>query len=177
MAYSCRELSIVQKSALLQRKRALFCVGDEMNTRLRSERERLGLTQPAFAEIAGAAKRTVVDWEKGISSPTGVQLAKLGVSGVDVSFVLTGVRSVAKAGATPDDIARMNRLVDDFFALPRDDQDKVLAWTTGLVHSAVKRGDSVGVRRAKPPARLHQASVHEEPATSAARPSKPSEAA
>lgn len=65
-------------------------MGDEMEKRLRSERERLGLTQPQLAEIAGAAKRTVIDWEKGVSSPTGVQLAKLAAAGVDVLYVLTG---------------------------------------------------------------------------------------
>lgn len=61
-----------------------------MEKRLRWERDRLGLTQPQFAEIAGAAKRTVIDWEKGVSSPTGVQLARLASAGVDVLYVLTG---------------------------------------------------------------------------------------
>ncbi len=61
--------------------------------RLRVERERLKLTQPAFAEMAGAKKRTLIDWEKGVSSPTAVQLASLAEVGVDVLFVLTGQRS------------------------------------------------------------------------------------
>ena len=56
--------------------------------RLKSERERLKLTQPEFAEAAGAAKRTLVDWEKGVSSPTAVQLSALSKIGVDVLFVL-----------------------------------------------------------------------------------------
>ncbi|MFT0531622.1 helix-turn-helix domain-containing protein [Castellaniella hirudinis] len=61
--------------------------------RLREERERLGYAQPAFAEIAGSKKRTLIDWEKGVSSPTAVQLAELAKVGVDVLYVLTGKRS------------------------------------------------------------------------------------
>lgn len=68
-----------------------------INLRLKEERERLGLTQPAFADLAGAAKRTVIDWEKGVSSPTAVQLAALAVEGADVLYVVTGQRSQAAA--------------------------------------------------------------------------------
>src|SRR5690349_1141193 len=60
--------------------------------RLKEERERLELTQPSFAEAAGAKKRTVIDWEKGVSSPTAVQLAALAAVGVDALYVLTGTR-------------------------------------------------------------------------------------
>jgi transcriptional regulator with XRE-family HTH domain len=62
--------------------------------RLKSERDRLGLTQPVFGEVAGAKKRTVIDWEKDVSSPTAVQLSALAAAGVDVQFVLTGIRSL-----------------------------------------------------------------------------------
>lgn len=76
----------------LQKKVAVICV---IYLRLKQERERLGLTQPALADVAGAAKRTVVDWEKGVSSPTAVQLAALAVAGADVLYILTGARSQA----------------------------------------------------------------------------------
>jgi len=62
--------------------------------RLREERERLGYTQPAFAELAGAKKRTLIDWEKGVSSPTAVQLARLSEAGVDALYVVTGTRAI-----------------------------------------------------------------------------------
>ncbi len=61
--------------------------------RLKEERERLGYTQPVFAEIAGAKKRTLIDWEKNVSSPTAVQLSALTSIGVDVMYVLTGERT------------------------------------------------------------------------------------
>ncbi len=61
--------------------------------RLKEERERLGYTHPVFAEIAGAKKRTLIDWEKNVSSPTAVQLSALTSIGVDVMYVLTGERT------------------------------------------------------------------------------------
>ena len=64
-----------------------------IGSRLREERERLGLSQPALGEIAGAAKRTVIDWEKGKSSPNGTQLAALTAAGLDVLYILTGQRA------------------------------------------------------------------------------------
>lgn len=81
--------------------------------RLKAERERLELTQPAFAEIAGAKKRTLIDWEKGVSSPTAVQLAALAEMGVDVLFVLTGQRS-QPVPATAGLSRRAAALLDNF---------------------------------------------------------------
>lgn len=53
------------------------------------------MTQPAFAEVANAKKRTLIDWEKDVSSPTAVQLAALVQAGVDGLYVLTGVRAAS----------------------------------------------------------------------------------
>jgi transcriptional regulator with XRE-family HTH domain len=64
--------------------------------RLKKERERLGYTQPDFAEHAGAKKRTLIDWEKGVSSPTSVQLSALSKIGVDVQFVITGKTKIER---------------------------------------------------------------------------------
>lgn len=61
--------------------------------RLKEERERLRLAQPEFAKAAGAAKRTLIEWEKGTTSPNAVQLSALFEIGVDVHYVLTGKRS------------------------------------------------------------------------------------
>ncbi|WP_140919145.1 helix-turn-helix transcriptional regulator [Limnobaculum xujianqingii] len=63
-----------------------------INIRLKEERERLGLTQPQLAEVANASKRTVIEWEKGATSPSAVQLSALSFVGVDVQYVLTGKR-------------------------------------------------------------------------------------
>jgi transcriptional regulator with XRE-family HTH domain len=61
--------------------------------RLKEERERLGYTQDNFSAAAGAKRRTLVDWERNASSPTAVQLSALADIGVDVQYVVTGMRS------------------------------------------------------------------------------------
>ena len=61
--------------------------------RLKEERKRLGLTQPELAAISDSAKRTVVDWEKEKSSPNAKQLTSMSESGVDVSYLITGIRT------------------------------------------------------------------------------------
>src|SRR5450830_772139 len=64
-----------------------------IGARLREERERLGLSQPAFADIGEASARTAQDWERGVSAPKGDFLARAAAAGVDVLYVLTGRRS------------------------------------------------------------------------------------
>jgi len=60
--------------------------------RLREERERLELTQAAFAELGGASKRSQIEWEKGAATPNAEFLAFVAEHGVDVLYVLTGAR-------------------------------------------------------------------------------------
>ncbi len=63
-----------------------------IHDRIKEERERLGLTQQEVADCAGVTKRTVIGWEKGDSSPTGVQLFALMECGVDSGYVVTSQR-------------------------------------------------------------------------------------
>ena len=62
---------------------------------LRDERKRLGLSQPAFAELAGTTKQTVFSWETGKTAPDAFQLAALAAAGADALYILTGQRSQA----------------------------------------------------------------------------------
>ncbi len=64
--------------------------------RLREERERLGLSQPAFAAVAGTTKQTLFSWETGKTAPDGFQLEALATAGADVLYILTGQRSSAQ---------------------------------------------------------------------------------
>lgn len=118
---------------------SLWCVGNDgaefctcqykgaenvmIHARLKEERERLGLTQPEFAEAAGAAKRTLIEWEKGSTSPNAVQISALSAIGVDVLYVLTGQRaggsaevadrqSIADLDLQPIDTERLSRIVE-----------------------------------------------------------------
>lgn len=60
--------------------------------RLREERERLGLSQSAFAALGGVALRTEQDWERGVSAVKSDFLAIAAAHGVDVLYVVTGTR-------------------------------------------------------------------------------------
>lgn len=90
--------------------------------RLKEERERLGATQPVFAEVAGAKKRTLIDWEKGVSSPTAVQLSALAGIGVDVMYVLTGQRVNSQPNALSP---RETALLDNYRHCDADGQSAV----------------------------------------------------
>jgi transcriptional regulator with XRE-family HTH domain len=73
-------------------------LGDQLNTigeRLREERERLGLSQPAFAEVGGVQKRAQINYEKDERHPDAAYLAAVAAAGVDVLYVLTGQRTEA----------------------------------------------------------------------------------
>lgn len=83
----------------------IFMIGD----RLKSERERLGLTQPVLAAQAGTQKGTVINWEKGASSPTAVQLAALSALGLDVLYVVTGERSAVAMSSDEQELVGLFR--------------------------------------------------------------------
>lgn len=61
--------------------------------RLKAERERLGLSQTALAQVGGVGKTTQINYEKDARSPDASYLSALDGAGVDVQYVLTGRRS------------------------------------------------------------------------------------
>lgn len=65
---------------------------DNFPSRLREERERLGLNQEALAEAGGVKKLAQHKYEKGENSPTVAYLQAVAAAGVDVVYALTGVR-------------------------------------------------------------------------------------
>ena len=64
-----------------------------IGTRLREERERLGFTQVAMGDLGGVRKQTQLKYEKGDNSPDAEYLFALSKFGLDVLYVVTGVRS------------------------------------------------------------------------------------
>ena len=82
-----------------------------IGARLKSERERLGLAQEDLASIAGASRRSVVEWDRGATVPGADALALLAQKGVDVPYVVVGVRGETSSSTlSPDEVA----LVDDY---------------------------------------------------------------
>lgn len=66
-----------------------------LGARLREERARLGLTQPAFATACGAKKTSQINYEADRRRPDSAYLTAASALGVDVLYVLTGNRSAA----------------------------------------------------------------------------------
>lgn len=63
-----------------------------IENRLKEERKRLGFNQAEFSGLAGRTKKTMIDYEKGISSPDARFLSAIASAGADVQYILTGVR-------------------------------------------------------------------------------------
>ncbi|WP_279626542.1 XRE family transcriptional regulator [Salinicola socius] len=66
----------------------LSTIGD----RIRQERERLGMSQTAFATLGGVGKTTQIHYEKNNRNPDTGYLSALEGAGVDTVYVLTGRR-------------------------------------------------------------------------------------
>lgn len=66
---------------------------NNFSERLREERERVGLSQSAMAEVGGVKKLAQHTYEKGDRSPTAEYLERLISTGVDVSYLFTGRRT------------------------------------------------------------------------------------
>lgn len=65
----------------------------EFSKRFKEERERLGFSQTAFAELGGATKWSLINWEAGRQTPNGAYLSAIADHGADVLYILTGQRS------------------------------------------------------------------------------------
>lgn len=72
--------------------------------RLREERKRLGLNQTDFSAFAGVTTETQSNYERGSRKPDSDYLQAIAVRGVDVGYLLTGVRTSVQSGhATGDE--------------------------------------------------------------------------
>ncbi|WP_200882989.1 helix-turn-helix domain-containing protein [Cellvibrio mixtus] len=91
---------------------------DSFGERLRSERERLGLTQDEFSEKGGVKKRAQINYEKGERNPDSTYLAAIAAAGVDIVYVITGVRTTPAAALSP----RAAALVDNFEHMADEDK-------------------------------------------------------
>lgn len=65
--------------------------------RLRTERERLVLSQQALAEKCGVTARSQRNYESGERNPDSAYLAAIAAAGADVLYILTGQRTEGAA--------------------------------------------------------------------------------
>lgn len=93
-----------------------------IGSRLRKERERLGLSQRAFGEIGGVEANAQGKYESGDRAPKADYLAAIAAKGVDVLFVLTG-------SPTPILVENLSnaeeKVLGSYRTLTKEDQDAI----------------------------------------------------
>ncbi len=75
-------------------------------TRIKEERSRLGMNQEEFAGLAGLNRTAQVRYEKGERHPDAKYLEAVAAAGVDVQYVITGVRQGSMDAAEAELLAR-----------------------------------------------------------------------
>lgn len=104
--------------------------------RIIEERKRLGLTQDGLALSGGVSKRSQCNYESDKRSPDGKYLASIAATGVDIQYVITGVRTTpAKEALDPKE----GVLIEKYRQLP--DSDK--AHLQAVVSAFANQTDSV----------------------------------
>ncbi len=136
---------------------------NDIGDRIKSERERLGLSQEAFGAIGGVKKLAQLNYEKGKRSPTGEYFECLRQNkDIDVNYIVTGMKTgpewddalahrhvlVSMASAIGIDIGDLRKVCD--LALLHTKQARleedsnpgeVLEMVFDLVDSSAKRAD------------------------------------
>lgn len=91
---------------------------NEFGGRLKTERDRFGMNQAAFAEIGGVAKLSQLKYEKGERMPSADYLHALYQWGVDVGYLITGVSTTRGPGGPlgiavdPDTLRKVIELIE-----------------------------------------------------------------
>ncbi|MFG0232333.1 helix-turn-helix domain-containing protein [Achromobacter sp. 413638] len=91
----------------------------DIGDRLRSERERLGMSQTEFAERADVTRKTLFGYESGERSPSADALAAWAAIGLDVLYVVTGSRSFSPGPAVTSE---QRALIADYDVCSPSDQ-------------------------------------------------------
>ncbi|MGB9669934.1 MAG: helix-turn-helix domain-containing protein [Halothiobacillaceae bacterium] len=100
--------------------------------RLRAERDRLGLNQEAFGALGGVNRNSQANYEKGSRTPDADYLASISESGVDVLFVVTGVRKPVSEGSLTEGEAEV---LEHYRTMSEPDREAVKRMTSALASS------------------------------------------
>lgn len=117
-------------------------IASGVGERLREERERLGQNQTDFGQAAGVSRGTQKAYELESSSPDIRYLSGLQALGVDVTYVLTGMRESAEAGdLSPEE----SHLLQDYRRL----SDVQRASSFEMVHALAEMAERYQVKSDK----------------------------
>ena len=102
---------------------------------LREERNRLGLKQEEMAQIGGVTRNTQGSYERDERRPDTGYLKALHAVGLDVLYVVTGVR-------TPTPVGMLNEeeevMVKRYRSIPADDQKSVRRFLQAIADDVAK---------------------------------------
>ena len=118
----------------------------DIGTRLREERERLGMTQEGFGQAGGVLKRALIRYEKGERMPDATFLAAIAAAGADVLYILTGQRSgvAAAAPVAAEPAAQLSRralaVAQNYVATSEEGKKIIEAAAFAAAKPAAKRG-------------------------------------
>jgi transcriptional regulator with XRE-family HTH domain len=116
-----------------------------IGSRLRHERERLGLSQKVFGEIGGVEANAQGKYENGGRAPKADYLARVAERGVDLLYVLTG-------HATPTQLENLSQIeasvLGSYRVLLKEDQDAIRRLTSSLAEHSFSAN---GKTRPSPP--------------------------
>lgn len=106
--------------------------------RLREERTRLGLKQEDLAVSGGVNRNTQGSYERGARNPDTAYLAAVAALGIDVLYVILGIRSpepLADLSAEDEQLLRRYR------SIPADDQKAVRRFVKAMADDAARGQD------------------------------------
>lgn len=74
-----------------------------IGNRIKEERERAGMTQASLSKSIGKGVRTIVQWESSSTFPNAEDLAAFHELGMDISYIVTGVKMHEEENSTSND--------------------------------------------------------------------------
>lgn len=101
--------------------------------RLKEERSRLGLSQTELGAVGGVGKTTQINYEKDSGSPTANYLIAVATVGVDMMYVLSGVRTTRPVEGLS---VTEEKVLDNYRSLPESDKASVRRLTDALAQSS-----------------------------------------
>ncbi len=97
------------------------------------------------ARALGVARNTIYNWADKGNAPLGL-FAQLMEHGVDLGYVLTGVRSIERPGMQQSEIDLFNEIVDTFWNLSDESRETAAHLLSALSLKDITAGTARGVR-------------------------------
>ncbi|MGG7675161.1 helix-turn-helix domain-containing protein [Pseudomonas sp. WC2] len=105
---------------------------------LREERVRLGLKQEEMAQIGGVTRNTQGSYERDERRPDTGYLKALHAVGLDILYVVTGVRTPSPVGGLSEDEEVM---VKRYRSIPQEDQKSVRRFLQAIADDVAKNSN------------------------------------